>query len=65
MLASCHAAHGVLFSVGLCFVVVTNAMSVHYRAQNVRAAESMYKLTITGTSAWSCAEGFALKAFIL
>ena len=47
-MSASHAAHGVLFSAGLCLLVATNVMSVHSQNLNcVRVAESKVALQVS------------------
>ena len=57
MLASCHAAHGVLFSSGLCLLVATNVMFMH--SQNLNYDGSRIE------SCRSCAEDLHFSALIV
>ena len=53
MLASCYAAHNVLFSAGLCLLVATNVIPVH--SQNSKCEGSRISVAKHGTSGLACA----------
>ena len=57
MLVSSHAAHGVLFSAGLCLLVATNMMSVQARSQVSTMGGGVI---FCWMSLWKCSEQTAL-----